>query len=313
VANALAGGLGGVASGEFRETDRRTPITVRFAGNANEDLPTALATPIRGVPVGQLVSVKEVRAPVEVVRMNKRPVSVVEAAVERGGTSRASHDISRLVSTLSAPPGVSWQISGADTEQQRTTKQLLLVGLLAALLMYLVLAGEFASFVQPLVVMVTVPLAAVGGLVMLWLTGQSINVVSLIGMVVMIGISDNDAVVKLAAIRKFREEGHSLEESVQLGGRQRLRAIMMTSLTTVTGVLPLMFGFGGGGALYQPLAATIIGGSVTALLVTFFLLPVVYVWAEKRTVRRSDGRTVSDTGLPLSPPTVLPSDRPTVS
>jgi HAE1 family hydrophobic/amphiphilic exporter-1 len=314
VANALAGGLGGVASGEFRETDRRTPITVRFAGNANEDLATALATPIRGVPVGQLVSVKEVRAPVEVVRMNQRPVSVVEAAVEKGGTSRASGDVSRLVSTLAPPPGVSWQIGGADTEQQRTTRQLLLVGLLAALLMYLVLAGEFASFVQPLVVMVTVPLAAVGGLVMLWLTGQSINVVSLIGMVVMIGISDNDAVVKLAAIRKFREEGHSLEESVQLGGRQRLRAIMMTSLTTVTGVLPLMFGFGGGGSLYQPLAATIIGGSVTALLVTFFLLPVVYVWAEGRSVGsvRSVGSETTPQHSPLTSPTSLtPPTSPT--
>jgi len=282
VANALAGGLGGVSSGEFRETDRRTPITVRFAGNANEDLPTALATPIRGIPVGELVSVREIRAPVEVVRMNQRPVSVVEAAVERGGTARASHDVSQLVESIPSPPGVTWRVTGADTEQQRTTRQLVLVGILAALLMYLVLAGEFASFSIPMVVMITVPLAAVGGLLMLWATGQSINVVSLIGMVVMIGISDNDAVVKLDAIRRFREEGHPLEEAVMLGGRQRLRAIVMTSLTTVAGVLPLMFGIGGGGALYQPLAATIIGGSVSALLVTFFLLPTVYVWVEER-------------------------------
>ena len=284
VADALAGGLGGVASGEFRETDRRTPITVRFAGNANEDLPTALATPIRGVPVGQLVSVREVRAPVEVVRINQRPVSVVEAAVREGGTARASRDVGRLVAGIAAPPSVTWQVAGADAEQQRTTRQLLLVALLAAALMYLVLAGEFASFTTPLVVMTTVPLAAVGGLLMLWVTGQSINVVSLIGMVVMIGISDNDAVVKLAAIQRFREQGHGLEEAVKLGGLQRLRPILMTSLTTVAGVLPLLLGLGSGGALYQPLAATIIGGSVTALLVTFFLLPTVYVWVERRSV-----------------------------
>jgi HAE1 family hydrophobic/amphiphilic exporter-1 len=285
VADALAGGLGGVASGEFRETDRRTPITVRFAGNANEDLATALAIPIRGIPVGQLVAVREIRAPVEVVRINQRPVSVVEAAVERGGTSRASREVARLLAGLARPPGVSWQVAGADLEQQRTTRQLVLVGLLAAALMYLVLAGEFASFTTPLVVMITVPLAAVGGLLMLWVTGQSINVVSLIGIVVMIGISDNDAVVKLAAIRAFREAGYPLEEAVKRGGRQRLRPILMTSGTTVAGVLPLLFGFGGGGALYQPLAATIIGGSVTALLVTFFLLPTVYVWVEQRRER----------------------------
>ncbi len=285
VSGVLAGGLGGVASGEFRETDRRTPITVRFAGNANEDLPTALATPIRGIPVGQLVSVKETRAPVEVVRINQRPVSVVEAVVERGGTARANRDVGRAVALLAAPPGVTYTLAGADAEQRRTTEQLALVALLSAALMYLVLAGEFASFTTPILVMLTVPLAAVGGLVMLWLTGQSINAVSLIGIVVMIGMADNEAVVKLDAIRRFREQGHSVDEAVLLGGRQRLRAIAMTSITTITGVLPLVFGWGSGGALYQPLAATVIGGSVTALLVTFFLLPTAYAWVERRKER----------------------------
>ena len=290
VANALAGGLGGVASGEFRETDRRTPITVRFAGNANEDLATALATPVRGIPVGQLVSVREMRAPVEVVRINQRPVSVVEAVVERGGTARATRDVRLALAGLTPPPGVTWQIAGADAEQRRTTRQLALVALLSAALMYLVLAGEFGSFTVPLLVMLTVPLAAAGGLIFLWMTGQSLNAVSLIGIVVMIGMADNEAVVKLDAIRRFREQGHSIEEAVLLGGRQRLRAIAMTSITTVTGVLPLMFGWGGGGALYKPLAAGVIGGSVTALLVTFFLLPTAYAWMERRKDGKTEGR-----------------------
>jgi HAE1 family hydrophobic/amphiphilic exporter-1 len=287
VAAALSGALGGVSSGEFRETDRRTPITVRFAGNANEDLAVALATPVRGVPVGQLVSVREVRAPVEVVRMNQRPVSVVEGVVERGGTARATEDVAAAVAPLKPPPGVSWQIGGADAEQQRTTRELSMVAILSAALVYLVLAGEFASFTVPLLVMLTVPLAAAGGLIFLWLTGQSLNAVSLIGLVVMIGMADNEAVVKLDAIRRFREQGHSVDEAVLLGGRQRLRAIAMTSITTITGVLPLVFGWGSGGALYQPLAAGVIGGSVSALAVTFFLLPTAYAVMERRKERRS--------------------------
>jgi HAE1 family hydrophobic/amphiphilic exporter-1 len=153
------------------------------------------------------------------------------------------------------------------------------------LLVFLVLAGEFASFTVPLVVMLTVPLAAAGGLVFLYFTGQSINVVSLIGIVVMIGMADNEAVVKLDAIRRFREQGHSIEESVLLGGHQRLRAIAMTLITTITGVLPLLFGWGSGGELYQPLAAGVIGGSVSALLVTFFLLPTAYAVLERRKER----------------------------
>jgi len=242
--------------------------------------------------VGQLVSVQEIRAPVEVVRINQRPVSVVEAVVERGGTARATRDVRLALAGLAPPPGVTWQIAGADAEQRRTTRQLALVAVLSAALMYLVLAGEFGSFTVPLLVMLTVPLAAAGGLLFLSMTGQSLNAVSLIGIVVMIGMADNEAVVKLDAIRRFREQGHSIEEAVLLGGRQRLRAIAMTSITTVTGVLPLMFGWGGGGALYKPLAAGVIGGSVTALLVTFFLLPTAYAWMERRKDGKTEGRKV---------------------
>ena len=310
VGNALAGALGGVASGEFRETDRRTPITVRFAGDANEDLASALASQINGVPVGQLVSVREIRAPVEVVRMNQRPVSVVEGVVERGGTARATQDVAAAVAPLDPPPGVTWQIGGADAEQRRTTRELALVALLSAALVYLVLAGEFGSFSVPLLVMLTVPLAAAGGLIFLWLTGQSLNAVSLIGLVVMIGMADNEAVVKLDAIRRFREQGHSVEEAVLLGGRQRLRAIAMTSITTITGVLPLVFGWGSGGALYQPLAAGIIGGSISALAVTFFLLPTAYAVMERRKGAKAQRRNVGDEDWSTDPVPAV-SNRPT--
>jgi HAE1 family hydrophobic/amphiphilic exporter-1 len=289
VQRALQGGLGGVDASELRETDRRTPIRVRFAGNANEDLQVALATPVNGVPLSQLVTWREVRAPIEVVRVNQRPVSIVEGLIEAGGTAKASDDVQRQLAALTPPAGLTWQVTGADTEQRRTTEQLTLVAVLSVALVFLVLAGEFASFTIPLVVMVTVPLAAAGGFVLLWLTGQSINAVSLIGIVVMIGMADNEAVVKLDAIRRFREEGHSIHDAVLLGGRQRLRAITMTSLTTIFGVLPLVFGWGSGGALYQPLAMAVIGGAISAQVVTFFLLPVAYAelekWQERRAAR----------------------------
>ncbi len=293
VAAALAGGLGGVKASELRETDRRTPIRVRYAGSANEDLATALGATIGGVPLGQLVSVREVRDPVEVVRVDQRPVQVLEAAVEEGGTARAVERIRTTLIGLPVPAGLTWEIGGADTEQRRTLSEMGVVALLSVALMFLVLAGEFGSFTTPLLVMLTVPLAGVGGIFVLWLTGQSLNAVSLIGMVVMIGLADNDAVVKLDAIRRFREEGHPIREAVLLGGRQRLRAIAMTSLTTIVGVLPLVLGWGSGGELYQPLAAGVIGGSVTATLVTFFLLPTAYAMVEQRAERRglADGRT----------------------
>ena len=292
VASALAGALGGVSASELRETDRRTPIMVRYAGLRNEELETALRTPLRGVPLAQLVQVRETRAPLEVVRVGQRPVTIIEGLVESGGTAKATTDVQSRMAALTLPAGVSWQVGGADAERQRTSNELTLVAVLAALLMFLVLAGEFASFTIPLVVMLTVPLAGAGAVVFLWLTGQSLNAVSLIGIVVMIGMADNEAVVKLDAIRKFREAGHSIDDAIIRGGEQRLRAIAMTSITTVTGVLPLVFGWGSGGALYQPLAAGIIGGSISALLVTFFLLPTAYAVLERRTERRAERRAI---------------------
>jgi len=287
VASALAGALGGVSASELRETDRRTPITVRYVGARNEELETALRTPIRGIPLGQLVQVHETRAPLEVVRIGQRPVTIIEGLVESGGTARATSDVVSRMQSLVLPPGISWQVAGADAERARTSQELTLVLVLAAVLMFLVLAGEFASFSMPMIVMLTVPLAGAGAVMLLWLTGQSLNAVSLIGIVVMIGMADNEAVVKLDAIQKFRDAGHSIDDSVLLGGHQRLRAIAMTSITTVTGVLPLVFGWGSGGALYQPLAAGIIGGSISALAVTFFLLPAAYASVERRRERRA--------------------------
>jgi HAE1 family hydrophobic/amphiphilic exporter-1 len=288
VINALKGALGGVEATELRETDRRTPIQVRYAGSANEDLNTALTTLVNGIPVEQLVTVNERRAPIEVVRVNQRPVHVVEAVVDEGGTSKASQRVYEAMNSMTfSVPGVRWLVSGADEEQRRTTSQLSLVGLLAVALVFLVLAGEFASFSTPMLVMTTVPLAAVGGIIALWITGQSINAVSLIGIVVMIGMADNEAVVKLDAIQRFRDSGLGIEEAIRLGGKQRLRAIAMTMLTTITGVLPLAFGWGSGGELYQPLAATVIGGAITAILVTFFLLPTAYAVVERRKERKA--------------------------
>jgi HAE1 family hydrophobic/amphiphilic exporter-1 len=219
------------------------------------------------------------------VRVGQRPVTIIEGLVESGGTARATTDVLSRMQSLALPPGVSWQVAGADAERARTSQELTLVLVLAALLMFLVLAGEFASFTMPMIVMLTVPLAGAGAIILLWVTGQSLNIVSLIGIVVMIGMADNEAVVKLDAIQRFREAGHGVDESILLGGQQRLRAIAMTSITTVTGVLPLVFGWGSGGALYQPLAAGIIGGSVSALAVTFFLLPAAYAAVERRKER----------------------------
>ncbi|MGH7700023.1 MAG: efflux RND transporter permease subunit, partial [Gemmatimonadales bacterium] len=285
VAGALAGGLRGIAASELRETERRTPIVVRLAGAAHQNLPAALATRVNGVPLGQLVEVREVPAPVELVRVNQRPVLPVEALVTSGGTARAASRVETALGAMDLAPGVTWRLAGADLERRRTMGELTLVALLAVALVFLVLAAEFESFRTPLLVMTAVPLAALGGIVALVITGQSLNAVSLIGLVVVMGIADNDAVVKLATIRRLRGEGHALLEALRLAGHERLRPIIMVNLTTLVGVLPLAIGFGAGASLYRPLAVAILGGLASAMLVTLVLLPAVYAVVERRAVR----------------------------
>ena len=308
VANALAGGLGGVAASEFRETDRRTPIRVRFAGSANEDLATALATPVRGVPVGQLVlGARDTRsgrgrarqpAAGEVIeaaggaRRHRARDAAIDAGARRSCTCRpASPGRSPAPTPSSGAPRASWRwwrfsrwrwcswCWPASSPRSRCR------------------CWSCSPCRWP----------AAGGIVFLWITGQSLNAVSLIGIVVMIGMADNEAVVKLDAIRRFREQGHPIDEAVLLGGRQRLRAIAMTSITTITGVLPLVFGWGSGGELYQPLAAGVIGGSVSATLVTFFLLPTAYAVVERGRAQASSAVAIGQ------PPSRPPSIRPMIS
>jgi HAE1 family hydrophobic/amphiphilic exporter-1 len=291
VLDEIKGALGGVAASEIRETDRRIPIQVRYANTSNENMETALSSTVQGVPIRELVTVAQVQAPVEVVRVDQRPVSVVEAVVEKGGTARATDDVSAALSKLSLGAGVQWQITGADQEQKKTTRQLGLVAILSAALMFLVLAGEFSSFTSPLIIMTTVPIAGAGSVILLWLTGQSLNAVSLIGIVVMIGMADNEAVVKLDAIHRFRDLGYPIDEAIFHGGHKRLRAITMTTFTAIAGVIPLVLNLGSGGALYQPLAAAVIGGSITQLAVTFFLMPALYAVIERRKERLQLART----------------------
>ena len=237
------------------------------------------------------------RDPVEVVRVDRARCTVVKAR-SNGAAPPSVERVQPLLGTL-VPTGrdhlAKWPApipsSGGPALKWRV------VAVLAIALVFLVLAGEFASFTIPLLVMLTVPLAGVGGILLLWMTGQSLNAVSLIGMVVMIGLADNDAVVKLDAIRRFREQGHSIRESVLLGGRQRLRAIAMTSLTTIVGVLPLVMGWGSGGELLQPLAAGVDRRLGHAPRGHLLLLPTAYRWW--RAGRASTGGPVPPT--PPSP------------
>jgi HAE1 family hydrophobic/amphiphilic exporter-1 len=153
--------------------------------------------------------------------------------------------------------------------------------LLSALLMYTVLAVEFESLLFPLIIMFSVPLGLIGAVLTLFVAGASLNVVSLMGLVILIGIADNDAVVKVETILAKRAAGLPLREAIVAAGQERFRPIVMNSLTVMFGLVPMMFGSGAATQLRASLSLAVVGGLLTATALTLVVIPVLYALAER--------------------------------
>lgn len=178
-------------------------------------------------------------------------------------------------------PDVSVNFSGQIFENQRIVKEVSVVALISLALLYFILAAQFESLLQPLIVLLTVPVGMTGATVFLLLSGQTVNLISLIGLVVMGGIAVNDAILKVDMMNRLVKT-HTLEEAVHLAGYRRLRAIVMTSLTTILALLPVLFSSGLGAELQRPLAFAVIGGLVMTTIASLYFVPALYVLLYKR-------------------------------
>ena len=160
-------------------------------------------------------------------------------------------------------------------------KELAVVLLISVLLLYFILAAQFESFLQPLIVLVELPIDLASALFMLWIFGETVNLMSAIGIIVMCGIIINDSILKIDTINRTRAEGYSVLEAIHIAGQRRLKPIIMTSLTTVLGLLPFLFFKGLGADLERPLALTIMGGMTIGTLISIYIVPIIY-WAAYR-------------------------------
>lgn len=229
------------------------------------------------LPLSTFVTAEPVRLPSLLLRSRQGPVTRLTADVAEGTTlQEAVQAVEKTSETL--PPSVRVRVGGAS---EAFRSSLAAVGkslLFSVLLVYLILAAQFESLRQPLVILAAVPLAATGVVLSLALTGQSWNLMSLTACVVVVGIVDNDAIVKVDFINQARRNGLALEEAIRQAGRHRFRPIVMNTLTTVLGLLPLSLGLGQGGGLQAPLAITIVGGLLSATALTLVVVPVLYMF-----------------------------------
>ena len=166
-------------------------------------------------------------------------------------------------------------------------RELVLILMLSILLMYFILAAQFESFLQPLIVLAEIPIDVAAALLILWITGHTLNLMSAIGIVVTCGIIINDSILKIDAMNELRKEGVPLLEAIHEAGHRRLRPIVMTSLTTVFGMVPLLFSFDMGSELQKPLAIAMISAMVVGTAISLLVIPLVYwlIYRKKEIVK----------------------------
>jgi HAE1 family hydrophobic/amphiphilic exporter-1 len=180
------------------------------------------------------------------------------------------------------PSGVSATVSGQSEEMQESFTSMQFALALAIFLVYLVMASQFESLVHPFVILFTIPLALVGAVLALFVTGTTINIVAFIGVIMLAGIVVNNAIVLVDLINQLRATGRERGDAIMEAGIARLRPILMTSLTTALGLLPMALGFGEGSEVRTPMAITVIGGLLVSTLLTLLVIPVVYSLLDRK-------------------------------
>lgn len=286
VAQAVQTNVGGRRAGYFREGGDQFPIVVRLRPEDRLTAQDLNGIPVRTpdgqvLPVSALVRPEQSRGPTEVNHIDGQRVIYITANLEQGvALGDAVERIRDELRSLPLPPGFSVVFGGAYREQQEAQRDFVIAVLLALALVYMVMAGQFERFLDPLVVMCSVPVALVGVVPMLLATGTTVNVQSVMGMVMLIGIVVNNAIVLVDYVNlKRRKDGLSPMDAALEAGRTRLRPILMTTSTTVLGLLPLALGWGEGSGLQAPLARVVVGGLLASTAVTLFLIPLLYVSA----------------------------------
>jgi len=286
VANTIQTNVAGTTAAQFRERGNEYPVVVQLRQEDREAIGD-VGDVLLSTPTGQVVPAKNVlllnreAGPVQIQRKNMERMTTVNAEIEVP-LSQAVESVQARLGQLRVPPDFSIGFGEELEEQARSFKQLQLVLILAVLLVYAVMASQYESLRDPFIIMFSVPVAAIGVVLSLLLTGTSFSMQAYIGIIMLAGIVVSNAILLVDYINTLRRrDGMPLREAVELGGRTRLRPILMTSIATMLGLVPMAIGIGEGGELQAPLARVVIGGLLTSTMVTLVLVPAVYTVFEE--------------------------------
>jgi hydrophobic/amphiphilic exporter-1 (mainly G- bacteria), HAE1 family len=273
--------VAGSRAGEYRPAGNSYRILVQLQDAEQRSIDEILDLTVR-TPGGDQVALRNLvdtasgRGPVIIQRTDQQRMITVSANVAGRDLGSVAADAMQALQQIPRPIGYDLVVAGNYEEQEKAFRELVLSLVLALLLVYMVLASQYESLRDPLVVMLSVPVAAVGVILTLFLTGTTLNLQSAIGCILLGGIAVNNAILLVDQSGRLRREGMATVEAVSEAGRRRLRPILMTTLTTILALLPLAFGIGEGADAQAPLARAVLGGLTASTVITLFLVPVVY-------------------------------------
>ncbi|TCU79196.1 HAE1 family hydrophobic/amphiphilic exporter-1 [Tissierella praeacuta] len=281
IASAIRGGASGTIVAKYKDEGDELDIVVRATEDITESLSNLgqldITTPSGiNIPISQVADISIVKGPIQINREDQERVVTVTSQITGRDLRSISLDIEKEIKNYEFPSGYSYKIGGENEQMIDAFKQLLSALILAIILIYMVMAAQFESLINPFIIMFTIPLAFGGGLLGLFITRKSFGVTAFIGIIMLAGIVVNNGIVLIDYINTLRQEGKERFEAITTAGPIRLRPILMTTLTTILGLVPLALGIGEGAEMQAPMAVVVITGLTLSTVLTLVFVPVLY-------------------------------------
>jgi HAE1 family hydrophobic/amphiphilic exporter-1 len=291
LANAVRNRVEGPYMSRYREEGDEYNIVVRFNKEERSSLTdlndiALMNNQNQVIRLGEVANIEETWTPPNIERKNRERMVTVSITPYKVPLNRMAQQVQAKIDAMDIPPDVTVQMSGAVEDLQDSMMDLTLLLLLSLILTYLVMASQFESMRMPFIIMFSIPFAFSGVILAHLVTGITMSVISMVGGVMLVGIVVKNAIVLVDFINLMRERGYELKEAIVLSGRSRLRPVLMTSLTTILGMLPLAMSTGSGSEIWSPMGIAVIGGLIFSTIVTLILVPVVYHMMLRRSEQR---------------------------
>jgi len=323
IASTINASTNGTLSTYFQDDGFQYPIYVQIPAAQRETIEDLMRLPVKKNPVtgnqillGQVATPAMTGGPNGINRINRRRYISVGGRYGERPESEVLADVSAKLQNVSLPAGITWEYGERQTRKAQEFSGLGLAVALAVVLIYMLLASQFESFIYPLVVLMTVPLCVIGVVLALFLSGRSFGLTAFIGLLMLVGIVVKNGILLVEYTNQLRGRGMSRDDAILLAAPTRLRPILMTSIASILGMLPLAVATGSASALQAPLATVVIGGLATSTVLTLFVVPIVYSFFDDlaRNIRKDPRDLATPIGVEPSPAAAGPSEpEPVVS